>query len=261
VRSPPAPLARRCQTLTARHLTAHPAGAHILNTEEMAALVSDLGLVPSAPILISDMMGCMPSARLWWALRAHGFGGASILQGSKVALWAAQGDSLSTAAPRIPSAAEQQAADEALTHAPIALSGDWAAPLAEVQAAARGEGATKSTILDVRSLPEFTGEDVRGGNPVGGHIPGSRHIPHEEFLAPSTNWPAVPMFKTPEAVRGMLASKGFPSPQDAGRVICMCQSGMRAAVPLPSLYALGYDVALFDGSMAEYSADVHSTFA
>ncbi len=226
----------------------------------MQALAGDLGLCASQRVLVADMMGCMPSARVWWALRAYGFKGASILAGSKVSLWATCGDDLADSVPCEVCSEEQQAADGEGAGG-LRLDPDWVATLPQVQAAARGSSENKCTILDVRSAAEFSGADVRGGNPRGGHAPGAVNIPHEEFLEPSSQWPAVPLFKDSHALQSMLQSRDFPSPSEAGRVIVMCQSGMRAAVPLPGLYQLGYDVALYDGSMAEYCRHPDSPLA
>lgn len=44
------------------------------------------------------------------------------------------------------------------------------------------------------------------------------------------------------------------APRDA-RVIVYCRKGMDASVPYFILRSLGYDVALYDGSYAEWSRD------
>lgn len=113
-------------------------------------------------------------------------------------------------------------------------------------------------ILDVRTVKEFKGEDIRAIR--GGHIPGALNIPFEQ------NW------VDPEARAKLRAGKvkdssGMslkPRPElvklyekldPAKEVIVYCQSGNRAAQTWAVLSDLGYrNVKVFDSSWLGYAS-------
>ena len=110
----------------------------------------------------------------------------------------------------------------------------------------------KVTLLDVRTAAEVEGVDLKG-NPKGGTIPGALSVPHARFLQQDAAGCPMPVLQSAEAIRSILAEAGVPEPAQAGRVVCFCQSGMRAALGALALNAAGYHVAVYDASMAGYS--------
>lgn len=90
----------------------------------------------------------------------------------------------------------------------------------------RGE----AQILDVRSAPEFRGEDKRK-NARGGHLPKAINVPHTELLD------AQGRLRSPEELRAILGAAGFTE----GRpVITHCDGGGRAALAALAAARAGY---------------------
>jgi thiosulfate/3-mercaptopyruvate sulfurtransferase len=114
--------------------------------------------------------------------------------------------------------------------------------LADVRDAV-GKGAL---LIDARSAYEYHG--FRRGRSVvrRGHIPGAECQPWKSNLEKNGS------FLSPDALRAKyekLISK------DDARIIVYCRTGMEASMPYFVLRSLGYDVALHDGSYAEWSRD------
>lgn len=115
------------------------------------------------------------------------------------------------------------------------------ASLAEV----RDADAT-TVLIDARSGYEFYGFR-RGAN-----VTRRGHIPEAKCSPWSTNYAYNGSF-LPEAALRAKYEKLIPDRN--ARVIVYCRTGMDASVPYFVLRSLGYDVALYDGSYAEWSRD------
>lgn len=115
------------------------------------------------------------------------------------------------------------------------------ASLAEVR-----DAGPDTVVIDARSSYEFYG--FRRGASVTrrGHIPGAECSPWSMNYARNGSF-------LPEAALRAKFEKLVPD-RDA-RVIVYCRTGMDASVPYFVLRSLGYDVALYDGSYAEWSRD------
>ena len=113
-------------------------------------------------------------------------------------------------------------------------------------------------ILDVRTVKEFRGEDIRAIR--GGHIPGAINIPFEQnWIDPDTRAKlragrvkdSAGMALKPRAELMTLYEKLDP----ARDVIVYCQSGNRAAQSAAVLADLGYrNVRVFDSSWLGYAS-------
>lgn len=103
-----------------------------------------------------------------------------------------------------------------------------------------------AVVIDARPGEEFSG--VRRGGSVArrGHVPGARCQPAQSNLAKNGS------FLSAEALRVKYAQLIAGKDQ---RVIVYCRTGMEASMPYFVLRSLGYDVALHDGSFAEWSRD------
>ena len=112
----------------------------------------------------------------------------------------------------------------------------------QMQTAVNGKTAV---LIDARPAAEFHG--TQRGIKVArkGHIPGANNIP----------WPAnldVTLALKPQSdLRALYQSVGV---EPGSRVIVYCRTGMEASLPYFVLRSLGYDVALYDGSYAEWSS-------
>ena len=171
------------------------------------------------------------ATRLWWMLRASGFDQAAVLDGG-LAKWRAEGRPVELGDHRHASAALSLRANP---HA-------WADKSEVLAAIGDGEVCT----LNALSAAVHSGElDAHYGRK--GHIKGSRNSPYARLLEADGTWRSDadlrPLFDSVEA----LGSR---------RVICYCGGGISATMNALALTRLGHaDVAVYDGSMSEWSRD------
>jgi thiosulfate/3-mercaptopyruvate sulfurtransferase len=170
------------------------------------------------------------AARVWWTLKYLGLSHVTLLDGGWE-LWTREGRPASAAPPRV----------EAVKFEP----NFQADRLEEIDALKKSLASGRVTVVDARSTPEFTGEEVRGKR--GGHIAGAKHLEWEELLTGGGR------FKSPEQLRGLFRQRGIEPGQTA--VTC-CQSGGRASVEAFALELAGYPrVKVFVRGWEQWSAD------
>lgn len=102
--------------------------------------------------------------------------------------------------------------------------------------------AGSATLLDARSPEEYRGEFETDHRP--GRIPGAISLPHSELAGSDGR-----LLADRDAIRARLAAAGIPEGEP---VIAYCRSGIRASTTWLALTQLGYFVALYDGSYAEW---------
>jgi thiosulfate/3-mercaptopyruvate sulfurtransferase len=101
-----------------------------------------------------------------------------------------------------------------------------------------------ATILDVRRLSEFTGEEVRSKH--GGRIPGARHA----FWHGNLNWDGDRTFRSESEISDRPELSDLDRDQP---IITYCQGGVRAANAAMALRLSGFNnVRVYDGSWAEW---------
>lgn len=195
--------------------------------ENFAAAMGALGVGDDSRVVIYDTMGMSWAARVWWMLRWIGFDQAALLDGGLNA-WTAAGGELSDE-PVIPVA-------QSLT---VNLRPDLIAYQDEVRASMDSD-----TIYLIDALPgiHYRGEWTMYERP--GHIPGAANVPVTSLFD--------------EAGRFLpddQLSQQFGSDKQA-RTITYCGGGIAAASDAFALVRLGYtDVAIYDGSLDEWTAD------
>ena len=193
----------------------------------------DLGIDDGVAVVVYESSIGQWAARLWWLLASAGVERVAVLDGG-LARWRAEGRALETGfeAPR-----------EAgpLTLAP--REGFWAdGP--EVQRIVAGE--SDAALVCALSPSDFRGETGRRARR--GHIPGSVNVPVGSVVDRETRT----LLQGAELdARLAAATEG-----GAARVVVYCGAGIAAAGTGFALRRAGHrDVAIYDGSLDEWTAD------
>ncbi|HEY4224619.1 MAG TPA: sulfurtransferase [Pseudolysinimonas sp.] len=188
------------------------------------------GISNETTVIVYDTASGQWASRLWWLLRSFGHDDVAVLDGG-LTRWRQEERQLETG-----------------YNAPVARSyvaterpGFWV-DKSEVEEVAAG----RSPGALVCSIPakEFSGEAPVRRRP--GHIPGSVSVPTRSLVDGDTR-----QLLEPEA----LAERFADVPRDE-RVVLYCAGGIVATTGALALTLLGHtDIAVFDGSLNEWSAD------
>jgi thiosulfate/3-mercaptopyruvate sulfurtransferase len=205
---------------------------HTVDRAAIEQLLARSGIGPATTVVF---YGYAPALGVW-LLSLYGHEDARILNCSRDS-WRADGRPWSTTT--------TQPAPVAYPLDP--LQGRIRAERADVKAALGRPG---TTLVDVRSVPEYEGERFwpsGGMQPDGraGHIPGAIHLPLDGLYRPDGS------FRSPAELRPLFAAIGLESGDD---LITYCTIGGRAATAWFVLSRLlGRDhVRVYDGSWAEW---------
>jgi thiosulfate/3-mercaptopyruvate sulfurtransferase len=195
--------------------------------ERFAAGMSALGVEDGTTVVIYDRNGMMWSTRLWWLLRAYGFDDAAVLDGGFDA-WTAAGRPVSTDPP----------APRDANFSPRFRP--------EVMASLDEVADGPACLLNALSPAVFRGEENRYGR--AGRIPGSVNVYAHSIVDPETH-----RLLPRDALRERFDAVGALTGE---RVVAYCGAGISATLDAFALTLLGADdVAVYDGSMAEWIAD------
>ena len=190
-------------------------------------IVQSLGITREQNLVVYDAGRETAAARLIWVLHAYGFTSISWLNGGFGAWQASKLPTGSTAVSVVES-------DISLTHV--------GNNVISVEQLHRSLGDPAIAILDVRSLSEFIGTDVRAA--VGGHIPGAVHYEWTDVLDNSNNLLANDVLLSELHQRGITPDK---------QVIVYCQSHQRSSVTYVLLTHLGFaKVRALDGAWSAW---------
>lgn len=172
------------------------------------------------------------AARVYWTLKVYGHDNVSILDGGQAA-W--------TAAGYLTQKGKSPQVSPALFEA--TLRPELHANLDRVKSLVGSEDAV---LLDARPPEFFAGKQKHDAAAAYGHIPGAQSLPHDAAFAPGS---------TKLKSRADLA-KAFGAVAD-GPVVSYCNTGHWAATNWFVLSEMlgRKDVALYDGSMVEWSKD------
>ena len=128
------------------------------------------------------------------------------------------------------------------------------AAVAELSLAATSTPDARVALVDARPQAQFDGSEQSDGVPRPGHIPGAVAAFWKEDLQSG----AVPRLRPAAELRTRYAALGL-APDDV--VVAYCRTGVQAAHTYFVLAYLGYDVRLYDGSFADWSAAADTAIA
>ncbi len=195
------------------------------------AAMEALGVGDQSQVVLYDRGNHAWAARVWWSLKTYGFDNAAVLDGGW-AKWKAEGRPVSTDTPDV------KPASFTPRHQPRRIVGK-----PEVLAAI---GKADKTIIHSLSREEFTG-DVQV-MPRAGRIKSSISAPANALIDPATG-----AYKSREDLQRHFASAGVSGDKP---VITYCGGGVAACSNALALTLIGLeDIAVYDGSLAEWTAD------
>ncbi|MEQ1687803.1 MAG: 3-mercaptopyruvate sulfurtransferase [Sphingopyxis sp.] len=201
--------------------------------EKFASRMQSLGLGDGSRIVLYDDSPLKSASRAWWLLKLFGAHDVALLDGG-LAKWKAEGRAL-------------EMGNHTLRHRHFTVWRDAKAVRTKDQILANIESKDEQ-VVDARPAARFTGEerDPRPGM-APGHIPGSRSLPMSDLFNADGTW------KQGDALSAAFAAAGI---DPAKPMITTCGSGMTASAVAFAAHLLGNeDVALYDGSWAEWGAD------
>lgn len=200
--------------------------------EALAEIFRQKGIGDGNRVICYDRSNHAWAARVWWMLRMLGFDNAAVLDGGWKK-WSTENRETSTTFASYPVA-------ENFT---IKLRPELMVNKQDVLAAIDQD---ETLLLHSLPLPVFKGRINPYQRP--GRIPGSKHLYSETLLDPETN-----SFISAGAMTEKFAPTGS---LEAKKVITYCGGGIAASNNALALTLLGHsNVAVYDGSLSEWSAD------
>ena len=215
-----------------------PITRDIVNKEQFEKLMSKNGITPDTEVILYGDFNNWFAAFVFWVFKYYGHKNIKIMNGGRKK-WELENRDYTKDEPQISeSSYSAQTADESVR-----------AYLEDVRSAL---DKSDTTLVDVRSPKEFTGEITAPPEyPMehaqrGGHIPGANNI----TWATAVN-DADGTFKTVEELKNNYEPKGVTPDKN---VICYCRIGERSSHSWFVLkYLLGYpNVVNYDGSWTEW---------
>lgn len=212
---------------------ARTAEGNLDRAEVWAAQIGGLGVDGTKPVVVHDDGRMTEGARAWFILQWHGVD-ARVLDGGWPAL-----------------SRQPHFRPELVSNLPAAV--DYQRPVAHVPTVRliqreelRNRLDDGLQVLDARTRAERAGEDLRA-NRRGGHLPGSKWVPHAELLQPDGT------MKSALELRSQLSTAGLDADTP---VVTHCDAGGRAALAaLAALVAGQRDVHAYYLSFSDWAAD------
>lgn len=245
------------QPLRAEYLDAHVPGAAFVDVthelsdteapqlftvpapEALAGTFGTFGIGDGTHVVVYDNGGSAWATRVWWLLRWLGHDHVSVLDGG-LGAWRAAG------LPVASGAEDDTAARATPARLTPRVRPELLATLPQVEQISAGS--TSGLLVNALDPATFRGEQEVSPYPRRGRIPGSVNLPLFTFLDPKTG-----RFLPPAELRGLLQDGGV---LDADGAVTYCGGGIAATVPAFAAYvAAGVDVAVYDGSLSEWTAD------
>jgi len=211
-----------------------PPFSSLPGAQDFAERMSALGVGEGIHVVAYDNGVGVFATRLWWLLRVYGFDSVSVLDGG-FAAWQSGGYPVST--------------EPGPGHPPAAFEPEFRPELVVDTGQVEEQVAERSGCLINALTPELhRGEGAIGyGRP--GRIPGSINMPSHSFVDSETH-----RYLSRDEVRALAEDAGALDPDLT--VATYCGRGLGATMTAFGLALAGRDdVAVYDGSLQEWTAD------
>ena len=201
---------------------------------ELFAIAADsVGIDNDTTVVVYDAAVGQWASRIWWLFRAFGYDNVAVLDGG-LTKWLAEDRETD-----VGHVEPEPASFDAVERPELWVDKEF------VAAVVRGD--VDAALVCAIPPAEFNGE--AGNRPRLGHIPGSLSAPAGRLVSRETN-ALLPLESLRESFAPVL---GDP------RVVSYCAGGIAAASDALVLTLLGHrNVAIYDGSLNEWAADVEA---
>ncbi|TLG13867.1 sulfurtransferase [Nocardia cyriacigeorgica] len=206
--------------------TPHSGARPLPDPATLTAALRRWGIHPDSTVVVYDDAGSIPAARAWWVLRWAGLPDVRLLDGGLPAWLAAGGPVVSGEEPEL---------------GDIGTAAARPGGLPVIETAAVATLPERGVLLDARPQSHY-----RGAGEFAGHIPGAVSAPvFDDFDQDG-------LLRDEQTLRARYRDLGITG---TTAVASYCGSAMAAALQVFVLATLGIEIALYPGSLSQWSAD------